>query len=421
MKILILVSSTVLGGHVLSAFTIARYMKDAGHTVVFAGGKGKIAEIIEKEISFIDVDIPMFHGTRPTYFTWKSLRSVGAICRIIKEHKIDIIHAFDARVYITACIASIIEKKPVTCTLCGGTDPAYNLPVTNKMMVFSEEQQAKMVQKFNWNPERVDVIRTRVEIDIHAADHHEYADFFDKMQLDNNSTTIMMISSFDSTKQNSILNVIDAVQQLIENGENVQMVFIGGKGSFFEEVQERAALINIKFSKKIISLTGPVVNAYKLLKNASLVIGVGRSAFEGMIFNKPTIIVGENGFAGIVSKETVNDIAYYNFSGRNEKQNVSLEKLVQAIKRLIENEEYSNIIGKFGHDFVLNEIDVRKGIPKIEQVYKENIDGNTLWLRLVKMGSIVKIMVPIWRDNWWHTIGIPLKKILGMVKQTKIG
>jgi glycosyltransferase involved in cell wall biosynthesis len=260
-----------------------------------------------------------------------------------------------------------------------------------------------------------------VEIDIHAADHHEYADFFDKMQLDNNSTTIMMISSFDSTKQNSILNVIDAVQQLIENGENVQMVFIGGKGSFFEEVQERAALINIKFSKKIISLTGPVVNAYKLLKNASLVIGVGRSAFEGMIFNKPTIIVGENGFAGIVSKETVNDIAYYNFSGRNEKQNVSLEKLVQAIKRLIENEEYSNIIGKFGHDFVLNEIDVRKGIPKIEQVYKENIDGNTLWLRLVKMGSIVKIMVPICRDNWWHTIGIPLKKILGMVKQTKIG
>lgn len=410
MKVLFLVSRTVLGGHVLSAFTVARYMAKRGHTIIFAGGRGKLATRIEAEFPYFEVPIPFYHGQRECYFTWKSFKAIGPLREIIRRHHIEIVHAFDARAYIHASIASLLEQRPITCTLCGGIDPHYNIPVTGRVIVFSAEQRQKMIGQFKWQPERVEVIRTRVDVDSIINDHSPPPV---RLKFEHGTPVMMMISSFDNTKADSILQVMDALDLLIEQHIDFQMVFIGGKGTFFEKMKERAARTNKQAGREIFIFTGPVVDAFRLLKKADIVMGVGRSAFEGMAYAKPTIVVGANGFAGVVSEENVDEIGYYNFSGRNQRVVVSPKLLAEALTNLLADARLRQAVGKFGQQYVCKEIDVKEGLGRIEEVYRYNRDVNTAGFRMKQWLSLGKIMIPIWRDNWWHTVGVPLKRMLG--------
>jgi glycosyltransferase involved in cell wall biosynthesis len=410
MKVLILVSKAVLGGHILSAFTVAKRLQQRGHTIIFSGGEGKLTEMISAELPFIDVSIPLYHGRRESYFTWNSLGVIPRLREIIREHDVDIIHAFDARAYTHVTLAALLEKKPVTCTLCGGIDPHYNLPQTCKIIVFSEEQRNKMLQQYGWHRQQIEVIRNRVDISSIVNDPSPLPV---PLSLEPKAPLLMMISSFDTSKKDSILRVMEALELLLAQHIYFQMVFIGGEGPFFEKMKKRGAEINHRHSKEIFIFTGPVVNAYKLLRDATIVLGVGRSAFEGMAYEKPTIVVGATGFAGIVSEQTVDDIAFYNFSGRNQKILAAADHLVQALTSLLSDKDQCKVVGRFGADYVAKEIDVRGGLERIEEVYRINMDGNTPGFRFRQLLSVCAIMVPIWRDNWWHTLGVPLKRMLG--------
>jgi glycosyltransferase involved in cell wall biosynthesis len=413
MKILFLVSQAVLGGHILSASTVARYIKKQGHEVSFAGGCGQLTPIIEQDMPFFDISIPFFHGRLPTYFTWKSFSSVSNLRKLIREQNFDLIHAFDARAYIHAHIAGLLENKPVLCTLCGGTDPQYDIPITDKIIVFSEEQRNKMVRGYRWSPSRVQVIRTRLDIDTIINDTGQPPVSLD---LDPLVPSIMMISSFDATKSTSIRQVMKMLSRLADHQVPFQMVFIGGKGAFWEEMRQKGERLNAALHRKAVVFTGPVLHAYRLLRQATIVFGVGRSAFEGMAYAKPTLVVGERGFAGIVSPEHIEQISYYNFSGRNQQALCADETFAQVVKDLLLDENARNILGRFGYDFVVREIDVKHGIGKIEEVYRAVLAGNSSLFKIRQFCSLLTIMPPIWRDNIWHTVGMPLKRLVGKVK-----
>jgi len=415
MKILITVYNTWLGGHVLSAYTTARYLEKAGHTIIFAGGRDKMASVIEKKFKYYEVPIPIWYGTRESYFTWKSFKVVAQLRKIIRDEHIDIIHAFDARSYIHVSIAGLLENVFFTCTLCGGKDPYYNITTTRQIAVFSDEQKDKMVEEYKWADKQVSVIRNRVEIDSVAVTHPDFPDFFPNIGLDSNLPTLMIISSFDKTT--SILYVFDAFELLVKQGVNIQMVLIGGtvcsvvgESGFFEEMVDRGDRLNQLANRKIVVFVGQVYKAYKLLQNATIVLGVGRSSFEGMMYEKATIIVGVNGYAGSVNEETIPSLAYYNFSGRNQQQQVAPQKLADTIKKLLANDELRIASGKAGKEFVSREIDVRKGIHRIEIMYQENLIKIDMLYRLKQWLSVLQLMFPIWRDNLWHSIGMPFKK-----------
>jgi hypothetical protein len=101
-----------------------------------------------------------------------------------------------------------------------------------------------------------------------------------------------------------------------------------------------------------------------------------------MIYGKPTIVVGQKGFAGIVSPESIQEIAYYNFSGRNQQTPCSPEILAENIGKLISNAELRHQLGAFGKKFILEEVDVKLGLPRIENVYQKNIQGRTFSVKI---------------------------------------
>jgi glycosyltransferase involved in cell wall biosynthesis len=405
MNVLYVVFKALLGGHVLSATTIAREMRRQGINPVFAGGEGAMAGRISQETPFEPVDIPLVHGLRETYFTWASLRAVKQLRAIIREKGIDLVHAFDARSYMHCYLAALLEGVPVTCTLCGGVDPFYNLPRAPRIMVFSGEQKTKMVERYGWPAERVELIRTRLDVSgiLEGKDELSTQDLV-KFGIDQSQPKIMMISSFDSSKIAAIHQVLGASEILHRMGESFQLVLIGGKGKLHEEALGLAGDINRRAGKELIVFTGQMVGAYRLLKHATVVMGVGRSAFEGMAFGHPTVIVGENGFAGIMEADKVETLGYYNFSGRNQTVPRGPEELAGFLASLMKNSELRKDLGDFAREFVKKEIDVRGGIERIEAVYRQMGSQRLLFGNAGDVISFLKCLVPVAMDNTYHTL-----------------
>jgi glycosyltransferase involved in cell wall biosynthesis len=412
-KILFVVYEAFIGGHVLSASTIARHMRARGHETVFAGKTGAMAEIVGKEMPFENIDIPVFHGDRPTLFTWASFPAISQLRSIIRKHHIELVHAFDARAYFHCYPAALFEHVGVVCTLCGGTDPTYNLPRARKLMVFSEEQKAKMTDRFGWPSKNVDVIRTRLDLDrILSSEMTLHEDLQIQARLLAGVPRIMMISSFDDTKIRAVMNVLDAVASLLEAGRRLQLVLIGGEGDLHQKAAERAQEFNRRFGADTIVLTGPMRDAFRLLQGADIVLGVGRSAFEGMAFGKPTIIVGQNGFAGVMAPGKISDLAYYNFSGRNAPTEVPPSILAAEVSRLLDDSAYAAAAGSLGRDFVTREIDVRHGLERIEAVYRDIEASSGVWPRAFMAASFLSSLFPVVLDNAAHRPKIFLKKFL---------
>lgn len=413
MKVLYVVFRALLGGHIMSAYTTSRKMTQLGYQCVFAGADGVMAEEIRKVMPFEEVEIPLCHKGRPTYFTWESIQAVKRIREIIAQHDIDLVHTFDARSYVCGYLAAFLENKPIICTLCGGEEPYFNLPFTSKIVVFSEEQRMKLVRKYHWSKERVVINMARMDFD----ELYDEKNFMDDAEwtgfgLSTKVPVVATISSFDSTKDRMICHMREAIEQVAASGTPCQFALIGGSGDRYQETLKWAEELNRGAGIPRVVLTGPVKRAFRLLRRATVVIGSGRSAFEGMCYGIPTMIVGARGYAGDVSESDIDAVAYYNFSGRNLDRDRPVQALTDRLVSLLNSPAERRVIGEFGRRYLLDNLDVVKGCERYAAIYQNALDEHRNRNKTRMLCSFGKCMVPIWVDNFTHEIRTHMEKVM---------
>ena len=405
MKILILIEIASLGGHALSALTTGRELKRRGHEVVFAGGEGPLRKEIEKEFYFQELTYCYEHAGRETYFTWDSLKTLKQLSNIVEKWKPDCIHAFDARSYILGTILSIQRQVAVNCTLCGGITPYYNVPLVGKIIVFCPEQKEKLSRVFGWKERNIEIIRSRLDMEQFDRTQEDEVDrLYREHGININDKNIMMVTNFLGPKVNAIKQVLEAMQIIFGKHNDVRLVIIGGRGEFYQNAQEMRDDINRKCGRERICFTGPIMNAHRFLARSYMVLGVGRSAFEGMAYRKPTVIVGEKGFGGTVSEKTIEEISYYNFSGRNNRDMKKPEDLAREIERLLVDKDYYESVRNFGIGFLRRFIDIKAGIEAIEEVYRANTIFAATTPRIYRVLNMIRVLTPIIFDNYYNQV-----------------
>lgn len=409
MKVMYVVFEAKLGGHVLSAFTVAGEMKARGHEVLFAGKSGRLTPRIEKEMPFLELEIPIFNGERQTYFTRRSWGAVARLRRVIRENQVDVVHAFDAGSYMHCYLACLLEGKQVLCTICGGVDPYYDLPPCHRLIVFSQEQRNKMLSQWNWAPERVEIIRNRIDFtyiwdEAKRLSAEELASFGIRTDL----PLIVMITSFRGLQINGIYHLIDSLR-IARRSSAFRMVFIGGED---EDVERRAEEINADHGAGTVVFVKPIEDAFRFLQHAVVVLGVGRCAFEGMAYGKPTIVIGDKGFAGVVDADTIDDLAFFNFSGRNQKAPDPPEVLAGVLSELLDNPELRRTTGEFGRRYVMEEFDVRVGARRVEAIYHAMLTVREHRATAAKLAAFAGLLVPIFFDNLMHKPKTFAKRVL---------
>jgi len=405
MRVLILIESATIGGHVLSALTTAGELQNRGHEVEVASGQGELRPTIPERFRYHEVPFHHFHKRRQTNFTLRSFETVRALAGIVSAGKYDIIHAFDTRSYIVATMLDLLVSPiSVACTICGGVAPYNNIPRSNNLIVFSEEQKNRMIHTYGWREEDVVVIRSRLDMEQFTISDNEVHQVCMEFGIDPSFNNIMMVTTFLGPKVRPVQNVLRAMRSVLGANPHYRFIMIGAKGEFYGKAREIGAGINMELQRDAIVFTGLVPGAYRFLKNASIVLGQGRSAFEGMAFGKPTLIVGDNGYAGTVCDRDIEDLAYYNFSGRNMSSMVPAERMAEEINRLIRDREYRDRVGRFGRDYVYRHINIKAGIPDIEKVYERNIEYSRLGSRPKRMLNLMRVTAPILFDNYYNML-----------------
>lgn len=405
MRILIIVESATIGGHVITALTTARALRRRGHEITVATGDGPLKRVFADEFSHYCLPFYYDYCDRMTYFSLRSIRTVQALRGGVLRDSFDMIHAFDARSFLVAYLnVALFKKTPITATICGGVSPFYNIPSIGKLIVFSKEQLTKMVEVFNWKSTNLVVVRNRINTSIFdSLCVQAFRDLSD-LGIDKNNRIVMLVTTFLEPKVLSIKQALSTMSLVLKKNVDTKFVIVGGKGDFYNQAIKEAEEINNNLGRKAIVFTGLVENAYRYLAYADVVLGQGRSAFEGMGFGKPTIIIGENGFAGTVLSENVESQGYYNFSGRNQLEPVSSAYFASEISKLLSDSEYAKQCSAFAQSFLAQELDIEAGIKRIEDVYELNRAWFRRASRVRLWRSLVKSLGPILFDNYYNAL-----------------
>jgi glycosyltransferase involved in cell wall biosynthesis len=384
MRILICYPWLDLGGAPKTAITLAKGLKERGHEVYFfSKGGGMYEELLDK------AGIPLIsaphHNSLPLMFHLNG-RALRLFKKTIRYYSIDIVHVFHPNHYFLSLLIAPWMDIPVVFTAVWYqgtfTYPAYPgkvIFVAEEFLDHAKPYIGKYAAEMLVMPNRIDLDRFSGYID--------WLGFAQEKGLPASGIRIAFMSRLDSPKQRSVYYAMDAASLLAERGADITLA-IAGDGPLYADFMNYADSINRKAGREIVRLIGSIERTPEFLAWSDIVIGIGRSAFEGMATGRPVCIVGEKGLAGLVSSDAVRDLQYYNFAGRNIDTPVEPLVLSDTIERIMgDAEEYSRLAG-FSREYVMENYGYRAGAEKLEKIYQEALSEKPLSFYMKARASV---------------------------------
>jgi len=367
MNILFLYPWMSLGGAPNSTLTIAKGMMERGHRVLIFTRSGGIHESKLREMGIPYVSAPYSLVCPKLYHL--NLRALDKLRKTIDEHSIDIVHAFHDYSYILSLFVAPLKNIPVFFTALWFLKE-WRYPYYPGWIIFAAEEfkdQARHL--FDNVPREMVVIPNRIDTSFFYPGI-DYEGFKERYSLPDDGWKIAFMSRVSSTKINSLLYAVRSMEILHHRGKMVTLC-IAGDGLLKDVLIDCINEVNAKANRTIVRFIGPVQESPEFLSWADVVLGIGRCAWEGMACGKPVIVVGENGFAGLVEPEMFDELAYYNFSGRNAKRRVPEDALANAIERIMEDREFYSFLSRYSRECVEKNYDYKAGVERIEKMYLE--------------------------------------------------
>lgn len=367
MKLIYFSTTAPIGGHLRSSLTIAKEMCNIGHEVWFVCSDGPGLNLVRS--SGMNLFVLPSRSHISADFNWCDFYH---LYKFIKTIKPDVIHSFLGGIGQLYIISKLVEAKLVV-TICGGK-PAGYYPKMNPITVFSGELYKWLVSKRHM-PSSVHIIPGRMIFENHKIDQEVYASFIHKLK--NDRKICLMICRADHSKMSAIKFFYELAKEYGKIDSSIVFVHIGASNNddTQEKIEKIVENINRNFKYNILYYTAKGSNSpQKYINLADIVVGMGRSAFEGMSFAKPTLIVSNDGYGGCVSKDTVDNLLFSNFTARYLTNNVnSISLAVKDISRILQDADYARELGVFSKLWLKDNIDVKSAAMSYERIYSNEI------------------------------------------------
>lgn len=311
-----------LGGAETHIITLSSALKDMGHNVYIASPKGPSLDLINKyKLNHIECNL---------YDKNNICTLANNVLEIIKKYNIDIIHAHPYVSQAVGIICSKITNIPVVTTL-HSVKPTPSLERTSrdiikKYICVSDEVINKQI-KNGFSKSQNILINNSVQI-IKKPNIREL--------FKNKRVNILYASRLDIDKMPSLQKLLESIPYLVEKGLDVKVNVIGD-GAFSEAVKQKCFIFNQIMNSNIITLTKGSAIIEDDIKEADIVIGVGRVILEAIANGKFSICLGNTYYPGLVYKNTLLKISKVNFTDRNCNEKLTPEKLFSDINNLVNN------------------------------------------------------------------------------------
>lgn len=334
MKVLFVCENFSKGGLETNLYTTIQSMKNS---VEFFFAIDKYDEVWNLENVYTD-----FHFSLNCTIE-NFLEDVDKLIKIIKDNKIDIVHAQPFFSFFPAVFAAKICKIPVVYTYhgmgsfnftCYQNDAfLFNMLLDYEVdKVFSVSQEGKRImQSIVIEKDKIVYLPNSIDIDR-----------FSKSKVINNKSWAL-VSRIDIDKINEIKKIIEILDEI-----DIKSLYIFGDGT------EKESLIKYVEEKNLtdrVIIKGHTNNLTEEIKGKfNGVIGIGRVLMEGLSMEMPTILIGYNKIAGVVDSKLYNKIKNENFVNKY-LEDICVDDLKYQIQKVYSNFYDKRIFKLFKREF----------------------------------------------------------------------
>lgn len=126
---------------------------------------------------------------------------------------------------------------------------------------------------------------------------------------------IVFVSRLDFDCSLGALTLCEIAPNLAQKYPDLQIIIMGG-GRMLPEIQKKSRKINANINHRLIFATGQSDNPSEYFIDASLFVGVSRSALEAMAYGLPVILLGNEGYLGLLDENNLSFAKKTNFTCR---------------------------------------------------------------------------------------------------------
>lgn len=354
-----------IGGAETHVLELSLELQRMGYRVVVVSNGGVYEENL-KEAGIKHYKIPL-HLKTPVAMA----KSLSLLKKVIKEEKIDIVHAHGR---IPAFLCGILRKCmrfTFVTTAHWVFDTSHGLKYLSnwgeKVMAVSVDIKKYLMDNYGTNP-------SDIYVTINGIDTNKFCKTADaksvieEFSLSETSKKIVYISRMDEDRAQVAFELSEIAPELVKINPELEIVIVGG-GNVYDKLEEKVEKINETLGRRAIVLTGARTDIYKFAALGDWFVGVSRSALEAMACEKPAIIAGNEGYIGIFDEDKLKVSIDTNFCCRGLELS-SPELLLRDLKILMTNSEEENArLGAYGREIILSHYSLSKMAKDCETMY----------------------------------------------------
>ena len=325
MKILILTDKLNIGGAETHISQLALSLQKRGEKVFVASSGGSLSDVLEKR-GITQIRMPL-HTHSPIRLLFLRHR----IRKIIKQEGISVAHAharIPALLIYGARRLGCAEIVTVHAKFRAGFLRRILSRWGENSIAVSEDLRTYLHNVYQIPMQRIEVIPNGIDLSRFSSK---------KEKTDTLSLRILFASRLDEDCSLGAELLCEIAPTLAQQLSNVSITIVGG-GKKMPEIADRVKEINDALGFICISLTGAVQDMAPLLQEQDIFIGVSRAALEASACGCSVILCGNEGYGGVLKKETFFEASLSNFCARGSEEPTA-EKLLCDILELANSPE----------------------------------------------------------------------------------
>lgn len=355
MNILMALSQREITGAEVYAATLTEQLMKRGHKVVIVSD----TLTVKSDALFI-----------PLAFNERSLADrfshVRTLCRIIKEHDIQVVHAHSRASAWSCAIACKLCRIPLI-TTTHGRQPVHlsrkiNKSFGVKSICVCENIRTQICNDLGYAQKNTILLRNPVDATAFnftpksTSEHDADNALKSNNQDDKHEILVALVGRLSGPKGDVAYEVLSKLSE----HKHIQVQIIGSK-FIPERFNKFENLENVHF-------LGYRTDVPELMKKADVIIGAGRVGIEAMLTGRPLIAVGEAIYEGLVTKANIGAVLSSNFGDINSINETHLDfsKLKDDVEAAVKltSDELADL-----KDIIKHEFDMERIVNTVEQLY----------------------------------------------------
>jgi glycosyltransferase involved in cell wall biosynthesis len=403
MKIVVYPHELILGGSQINAIDLAAAVSRLGHEVLVYALPGPLEDLIAaKGLRYVPAQRFRY---RP------APNRIAQLAALARRERAGLVHAYEWPPCLDAFFgADLLLGVPTVCTVLSmSVMPAVPRRVP---LIMGTEALADAARTTHRGPVAV----MEPPIDIHA-DHpaNDGAAFRAAHGIAPDTPLLVTVSrlAFD-LKLDALVDLIDAADRLADAWP-LRLLMVG-EGPAGSQLRARAALVNQRHGREVVSLPGAVLDPRPAYAAADLVAGMGSSALRAMAHAKPVVVQGEQGFCAPFDADHAAWFLRHGFYGQGTGPDGGA-RLAGFLAGLLADPARRAALGAWSREQVVARYSLDAAAQRLLDIYERTRTGQP-WLgaRLAEAGRSAWLAAGIEARNHW-----PLRRKASPLPQPRGG